>query len=87
MSAAGRAISKALDIPGDWEVGKYTIKHLPTRQFFWIANGAFFFDGYDGQDTPKCLGLVERHWLYRKARKLVAALVVTKFALSEKGAA
>lgn len=80
MSAAGRALSKALDTPSDWQLTRYTAKHNPTGQKFWIANGGFFFDGYTSEGTPECLGLLERHWLYRKTKNLGAALVAAKFA-------
>lgn len=34
----------------------------------WIANGAFSFNGYD--ETPKFLGWFERHFIWRKFRRL-----------------
>lgn len=89
MSAAGKALSKALDSPEDWTSdGKYTITHRPTGLVFWIANGAWFFDGYRSENTPQCLGLIERHWLYFKARHIIpqrrkengSATVAAKFA-------
>jgi len=62
MSAAGRALSKALDTPEDWVIpDTYRIIHKPTGLSFWISNGSFFFDGNDLDDTPPCLGLIERH--------------------------
>lgn len=84
MSAAGRALSKALDNPDDWEITQYTVKHKPSKQVFWTGLGGFFFDGYDASGTPSCLGLLERHWLYWKARNLFVALVAARFAAAAK---
>lgn len=75
MSAAGRALSKALDILEDWTFnGGYAIKHMPSGQEFWVANGAWFFDAWDEIKGGKkqLIGLIERHRLYFKARKIVA---------------
>ena len=73
MSAAGRALSKALESPDDWDSpSEYRIVHRPTGMSFWIANGSFWFNGEDIYETPKCLGLIERHWLYFNARKVRA---------------
>jgi len=72
MSAAGRALSKALESPGDWTSGKYEITHRPSGLSFWVVDGAGLFDGSDIDGTPKCLGLIERYWLYFKARKVRA---------------
>jgi hypothetical protein len=78
MSAAGRALSKALDSPLDWVwTDKYVITHKPSKQVFWVANGGFFFDGDEG--TPKCLGLIERYWLYAKVKRARSAVVVARF--------
>lgn len=72
MSAAGRALSKALDRPEDWhQPDEYRIAHKPSGLAFWIANGRFFFNGDGLRGTPRCLGLLERHWLYSKARRAV----------------
>lgn len=92
MTAAGKALSQALESPDDWMArGKRCIKHAPSGPSFWIANGSFFFDGYDGDDTPPCIGLIERHWLHFKARKIISKLrpddsniVAAKFAKAAK---
>lgn len=79
MSAVGRALSKALDKPEDWEFpSEYRIRHKPSGQDFWVGDGAFFFDTFD--DVPSCIGLIERHWLYRKAIRIGAAAVIAKLA-------
>lgn len=73
MSAAGRALSKALDKPQDWRApDRFRMIHRPSGAAFWIANGTWFFDGYEMENTPKCLGRIERHWLYRKAMKSIS---------------
>lgn len=72
MSAAGRALSKALDKPQDWRGdGEFVITHIPSGQEFWIANGVWFFDGCEPRTIRKSIGLVERHWLHFKARKII----------------
>lgn len=82
MSAAGRALSRALDKPEDWEFpSDYRIHHKPSNQDFWIGNGAFFFDIHDG--GASCLGYLERHWLYRKTMRSSAGAVVAKFEAAE----
>lgn len=76
MSAAGRALSKALDNPQDWTGdGEFRIKHIPSGLEFWIGNGGFFFDEQrrDKIDGERAIGLIERHWLYSKARKIIKA--------------
>ena len=78
MSAAGKALSRALDMPNDWTAGYWSIEHRPSGLSFWTRNGSFFFDGNDIKDTPQCLGLIERHWLYFKARKIRAKYVEVK---------
>ena len=78
MSAAGKALSLALDTPDDWTAGHYEIKHRPSGLAFWTRNGPFFFDGSDIEGTPECIGLIERHWLYFKARKIRAKYVEVK---------
>lgn len=73
MSAAGRALSKALDKPEDWYMpDDFCIKHRPSGLAFWVANGGFFFDCDGMEGTPHCLGLLERHWLYFRARGIMA---------------
>ncbi len=66
MSAAGRALSKALDAPDDWVFDTHRIMHKQSGVQFWISNGGCFFDG----DPVSCLGWIERHWLYWKAMRV-----------------
>lgn len=76
MSAAGRALSKALDTPGDWAIRlDLILSHKPSGVEFWIGTGPFFFDGYVKYQLGGAgsIGLIERHWLYFKARKIVKA--------------
>lgn len=83
MSAAGRALSKALDKPEDWIAGGYRLIHKPSKQIFWVGSGGFFFDGHADAGTPKCLGLIERHWLYRKAGRVGSYLVAQALAKTD----
>ena len=50
----------------------FTIVHNPSGQQFWVANGGFFFDGYQPKAIQKSIGLIERHWLYFKSRYIRA---------------
>jgi hypothetical protein len=80
MSAAGRALSKALDNPADWiQPDEYRIVHRPSNQAYWIANGGFFFNGDVLHGTRRCLGLIERHWLYAKAMRTINRPVANRF--------
>lgn len=83
MSEAGKQLSNAMEQPGDWRVDRYTMRHIPSGCVFWIANGGFFFDGYEG--TPKCLGLLERHWLYWKSVRMRNAQTAARFAQAKEG--
>lgn len=73
MSAAGRALWAALDRHEDWSVGAHTATHVPSGTVFWHVNGALFFDGYES--WKGALGLIERHWLFRKFRRMRSAKV------------
>ena len=59
--------------PEEWENddGKYlrTMRHRPTGVHFWIGNSSFFFDGY-GSQWKHSIGLLDRHLLWPRARKL-----------------
>lgn len=78
MSAAGRALSEALDRPEDWEIDRHTATHIPSKTVWWHANGSWFFDGYEQHSGA--LGLVERHALYRKFRRMQSAKVAAALA-------
>lgn len=79
MSAAGRALSKALENTEDWTgYSEYHITHVPSGQVFWVGNGAWFFDGYKPRSIEHSIGLLERHWLYFKARKIIAKFASPK---------
>lgn len=78
MSPAGAALYSALDKPEDWEVdnGSYNLRHIPTKIEVWIANGAFFLDIKHQKISPfddgeNVLGLIERHFIWRKVKKLL----------------
>ena len=78
LSAAGKSVYKALDNHDEWEfdTGKYQIKHNPTGVVLWIANGAWFFDVRVKKKSPfdddvRILGIIERHIIWRKVKKLM----------------
>lgn len=60
MSAAGEMLFKSFKNPDDWEIGSYKVKHKPSGVVLWIANGGFFFDGYE--QYSGMLGIFER-WI------------------------
>jgi len=67
MTPLGIALNDALDRPEEWLFpDTYKIIHKPSGMFFWIANGAWFFDCYG---TPS-LGFFERHVLWRKYKRM-----------------
>ena len=68
LSSAGKALLEALEQhPEEFESTAHTLVHKPSNTTWWISNGGFFFNGYDG--TPKVLNLLERHYLYYKAKQ------------------
>ncbi len=68
MSKTGRELATALRIPGDWRVEQYTATHIPSGTEWWIGNGAMFFDKFE---SPRVLGYVERHILWRAMRRVI----------------
>lgn len=65
--------------PEDWEFDHYYATHTPTSMRFWIANGAWFFDGNGKLDGT--IGIFERHIIYRqlcKCRNKKAVLLLGK---------
>ena len=46
----------------DWKFTGCTVINEKTGIILWTANGAFFFDGYNG---TVFFGLIERHFLWR----------------------
>jgi hypothetical protein len=64
FSPAALALWRALANESEWVVGEYRATHTPTQTEWWIANGASFFNGQ--APTPACLGILERHVLWRR---------------------
>lgn len=88
FSEAGAALWKALDRPEEWEVpSQYRIVHKPSNTAWWTGNGGFFFDGDDLTATPSCLGLFERHILWRRARKIRNRIAALRFADQQRAVA
>lgn len=68
LSSVGKALLEALEQhPEEFESTAHTLVHKPSNTTWWISNGGFFFNGYNG--TPKVLNLLERHYLYYKAKQ------------------
>lgn len=66
-SPIATALSAALDRPDEWDDMGYVLFHRPSKISWWTANGAWFFDSHN---VPSCLGLIERHFVWRKAKNL-----------------
>lgn len=73
LSDVGRVIWDNLNDYNDWTFSDHTIIHKKYKICLWTSNGPWFFDGYDPLFTeclvPK-LGLIERHFLYSKYKKM-----------------
>ena len=89
-SDVARALSDALDHPEDWDFRKeFTIKHKPSDIVMWIGNGSFFFDGYAelfGDGVIPHIGLIERHFLYRKYKRVSRKLIADNIKASNNSA-
>jgi hypothetical protein len=72
-SEAAAIVSDALSDESAWKAGHYTLDHKSGLRL-WMGNGAWFFDVYE--PNGGAIGLLERHFLYRKARALVRKLAV-----------
>lgn len=74
-TVVGKKLNAILNTTEGWSVDRYRLMHAPTTTSWWIANGGFFFDGDALSGTPACLGLIERHLLWRKAKRMANRLV------------
>ena len=70
-SPQGFALYLLLSDFRNWEYGSHTITHK-SGLTMWISNGSWFFDGYKTAGTPKFLGIIERHLLYSRFKKMYA---------------
>lgn len=76
-SDEGKTLSDSLDCVEHWDLSntQHTVRHIPSNLVFWVGNGAWFFDGYENYYNKNApileLGLVERHFLYRKYKKMI----------------
>lgn len=72
LSDVGKVIWDNLNDPEEWSIYEYRIEHKKTGINLWTGNGGFWFDGYYLNHTipTPSLGLIERHFLYRKAMKM-----------------
>lgn len=76
MSAAGRAISRALARVDDWEaLSAHRIRHKPSGIELLAGCGPFSFDTCSVaghlHSAARSLGRLERLWLYWKARRIL----------------
>lgn len=73
LSDVGKVLWDNLNDPEEWEFEDYTMLHIRSRVYLWTNNGGFFFDGYKSwrpESLAPSLGLLERHFIYRKAMRL-----------------
>lgn len=81
FSPVGKNLWEALRTPDGWKFSKYSAHHEPSNTKWWCGNGVMFFDGFEEEGTPKCLGIFERiplWWRYRRLSKNVIALKFSK---------
>ena len=77
LSEAGYALWDSLSDPYAWEIEAYKIIHKNSKLTFWTANGRFFLDGYD--NTPSCLGWIERHLIWPRVNGLRNKDIAVRF--------
>lgn len=70
LSPVGKVIYNSFNNPDEWntEDSDYTITHRKSGIILWIANGAFFFDGYN--EYTGIFGYFERHIMWSKYKGL-----------------
>lgn len=71
LSDVGRVIWDSFDNDiENWQFLEYKMIHS-TGVCIWTGNEGFFFNGYIPSKNPQPeLGLIERHFLYKKAMRL-----------------
>jgi hypothetical protein len=74
LSIGAKYLWDALDEPENWAVGEHEAEYR-KRLTMWVANGAFFFDGRPISGTPRFTGLIERHILYWKYKRMVNKII------------
>lgn len=68
ISELGRSLINSFKMnPTDWRFGEFYATHIPTDMQFWIANGAWFFNGSGKMSGT--MGIFERHVVYRQLNK------------------
>lgn len=68
-------IAAAMDRVDEWECDRFHLCHKPSGLSFWVANGYAFFEA-ESRRMP--LGIFGRLRLWRKAKRLMAAIVAEK---------
>ena len=69
LSELGKELSKALDRIDEWDISSnYVIEHKPSKTYWWIANGVWFFKQYKPEQST--LGFLEKIILWRKVKTL-----------------
>lgn len=56
-----------------WEVGRYTLRDKVTGRTFWIANGGWFFNGYE--NTPPVFGIYEKWMSWIRFKMNVGSII------------
>lgn len=77
MKKIAKLLSAELDHIDRWTVDHHTLTHVPTNTHWWIANGRFFFDGYRSMEGA--IGLIERHFLWGKAKRVRCLIIEQNF--------
>lgn len=69
LSPAGKALWLALDDTHNWKRDKHFTITYKEKFTFWIANGGSFLEGHYNNRIK--FGIIERHILYYKIKKLL----------------
>lgn len=93
LSDVGRCIWDSFENhPEEWEQEEYTVINHDKEITLWTSNGTWFFTGYryhrqftaeglKGRKYPPkiiWLGYIERHFLYRKYKKMTKSKIAAE---------
>lgn len=79
LGAGSYYLWMALDDTEGWDCDTYTATFRKSLHM-WVANGPCFFDGYASDGTPKFTGLLERHLLWWKYKRMTQNQMACRFA-------
>lgn len=71
-----RIIADSFNNIDEWEFNRYLLINRNKKISFWIANGLTFFNFDDNCKLPYRLNLIDKIYLWGKAKKLMRKIVV-----------